>query len=149
MNKATGRRKSRELALQMLFQFDMAKQNADEVRRTFWAERMDLDQEIRAFADELFNLASGLAEEVDEIIIRNANWRLDRMPAVDRNVLRVGVAECLGHPETARPIIINEALEIARKFSTPESVVFINGVLDSVARELPEVKKPRASTRKP
>ncbi len=144
MSKATSRRKSRELALQMLFQLDMAKQDADEVRRTFWSERMDLDEDVRAFADELFGVACERAGEIDEIIERNAQrWRMERMAAVDRNLLRTGVAEFLGFPETARPIVINEALEIARRFSTPESVTFINGVLDSVARELPEVRRKR------
>jgi transcription antitermination protein NusB len=148
VSKATSRRKSRELALQMLFQLDMAKQDAGEVRRTFWAERMDLDEDVRAFADGLFGVASERAEEVDQIIVRNANWRMDRMASVDRNLLRTGVAELLGFPETPRPVVINEALEIARRFSTPESVTFINGVLDSVARELPEVKKQRPAGNK-
>ena len=149
MSKATSRRKSRELALQMLFQLDMAKQDCEEVRRTFWSERMDLDEDVRAFADELFGIASGRAQEIDQIIERNAQrWRMERMAAVDRNLLRTGVAEFLGFPATPRPVVINEALEIARRFSTPESVTFINGVLDSVARELPEVKKQRASGKK-
>ena len=143
MSKATSRRKSRELALQMLFQLDMGKQKRDEVRRTFWSERMDLDEDVRVFADGLFNVACERAEEVDQIIVRNAHWRMDRMAAVDRNLLRTGVAELLGFPETPRPVVINEALEIARRFSTPESVTFINGVLDSVARELPEVQTQR------
>lgn len=143
MSKATSRRKSRELALQMLFQLDMAKQKPDEVRRTFWSERMDLDEDVRTFADDLFNIACKHAEEVDQIIVRNARWRMDRMAAVDRNLLRTGVAEFLGFPDTPRPVVINEALEIARRFSTPESVTFINGVLDSAARELPEVKQQR------
>jgi N utilization substance protein B len=69
---------------------------------------------------------------------------MDRMAAVDRNLLRTGVAEFLGFPNTPRPVVINEALEIARRFSTPESVTFINGVLDSAARELPEMKKQHA-----
>ncbi len=66
---------------------------------------------------------------------------MDRMAAVDRNVLRTGVAEFLGFPETPKPVVINEALEIARRFSTPESVQFINGVLDSVAKELDAAKQ--------
>jgi transcription antitermination protein NusB len=143
MSKATSRRKSRELALQMLFQLDMAKQDPAEVRRTFWSEREDLDKEVRDFADSLFRVACERAAEIDEIVVRNARWRMDRMAAVDRNLLRTGVAEFLGFPETPRPVVINEALEIARRFSTPEAVTFINGVLDSVARELPETKKRR------
>ena len=148
MSKATSRRKSRELALQMLFQLDMGKQGSDEVRRSFWSERPDLDENVRAFADELFGVACERAADIDLIIERNAQrWRMERMAAVDRNLLRTGVAEFLGFPGTARPIVINEALEIARRFSTPESVTFINGVLDSVARELPEEKKPPAAQR--
>jgi N utilization substance protein B len=140
--KTGTRRKSRELALQMLFQFDMAKQEPDEVRKTFWSERKDLDEKVRGFADDLFRIALEHDKEIDELIERNAeHWRMDRMAAVDRNLLRAGVAEFLGFPKTPRPVVINEALEIARRFSTPESVQFINGVLDSVAKELGNSKK--------
>ncbi len=131
------RRKSRELVLQMLFQADMGKQSPDLVRKTFWAEREDVDEEARGFAEDLFRVASDRSEEIDELIGRHTrHWKMDRMPAVDRNLLRAAVAEFLGYPETPRPIVINEALEIARRFSTPESVQFINGVLDSVGKEL-------------
>ena len=137
MSKSGTRRKSRELALQMLFQMDMGQQTPDHVRRTFWNERKDLDEKVRGFADELFAIAAEREKEIDEIIERNAeHWRMERMAIVDRNVLRVGVAEFIGFPQTPRPVVINEALEIGRRFSTPESVQFINGVLDSVAREL-------------
>jgi N utilization substance protein B len=142
MSKSGNRRKSRELAVQMLFQLDMGKQNADQVRLTFWNERKDLDQKVRGFADELFRIGCERSDEIDQIIERNAeHWRMERMAAVDRNLLRAGVAEMLGFPETPRPVVINEALEIARRYSTPESVQFVNGVLDSVAGELGETKK--------
>ncbi len=142
MSKAGTRRKSRELALQMLFQMEMGKQNPDQVRRSFWSERKDLDDKVRGFADDLFGIAAERGQEIDQLIERNAeHWRMDRMAAVDRNLLRAGVAEFLGFPETPPAVVINEALEIARRFSTPESVHFINGVLDSVARELGEDKK--------
>jgi N utilization substance protein B len=135
------RRKSRELALQMLFQADMGRQSPDDVRRTFWSEHKSADEEVRGFADDLFRMASDRHAEVDELIERHTeHWRMDRMAAVDRNVLRAAVAELLGFPSTPRAVVINEALEIARKFSSPESVQFINGVLDSVGRELE--KKP-------
>src|SRR5580704_13162900 len=141
MSKSGTRRKSRELALQMLFQLDMGKQTTDDVRKTFWSERKDLDEKVRGFADDLFRVASERRDEIDQIIERNAeHWRMDRMAAVDRNLLRAGVAEFLGFPQTPRPVVINESLEIARRYSTPESVQFINGVLDSVARELGESK---------
>lgn len=131
------RRKSRELALQMLFQADMSRQPAEEVQRTFLGERSAVEAETRAFADQLFLAALERAREIDALIERHAeHWRVERMAVVDRNLLRAGVAEFLGFPQTPKPVIINESLEIARKFSSPESVHFINGVLDSVAREL-------------
>lgn len=136
------RRKSRELCLQMLFQLDMGKQTPEQVRKTFWSERADLDQATRAFADDLFNVATERHQEIDDLIQNHAqHWRMERMAAVDRNLLRASVAEFLGYPATPHPVIINEALEIARRFSSPESVQFINGVLDSVGKELVAEKK--------
>jgi len=133
------RRKSRELVLQMLFQADMGKQAPELVRQTFWIERDDVEEEARGFADDLFRVASGRLAEIDGLIEKHAqHWRMDRMAAVDRNVLRGAVAEFLGYPATPHAIVINEALEIARKFSTPESVQFINGVLDSVGKQVGE-----------
>jgi N utilization substance protein B len=133
------RRKSRELVLQMLFQSDMGKQTCDQVRATFWKERTDVEEEVRGFADDLFGVATDetSAEKIDQLIEASAsNWRLDRMAAVDRNLLRAAVAEMIGYPQTPKPIIINEAIEIARKYSNPESVNFINGVLDGVGKSL-------------
>jgi transcription antitermination protein NusB len=125
----------------MLFQSDMGKQTADQVRRTFWGERNTVVPDVRGFAEDLFRVAIDRREEIDQIIERHAeHWRMERMAAVDRNVLRTAVAELLGFPETPRPVIINEALEIARTFSAPESVQFINGVLDSVSRDLEKPK---------
>jgi transcription antitermination protein NusB len=131
------RRKSRELALQMLFQADMGRQSAPDVRRTFWAERNTVDEDIRGFAEDLFRVATDRAAQIDELIGRHAqHWRMDRMAAVDRNIIRGAVGEFLGYPSTPKAVVINEALEIARKYSSPESVQFINGVLDSVGKEL-------------
>jgi N utilization substance protein B len=131
------RRKSREMALQMLFQADMGKQSIDQVQRTFWAEHTGTSTEVRGFAEDLFRVATDRSAEIDKLIEQHAqHWRMDRMAAVDRNLLRAGVAEFLGYPDTPRAVIINEALEIARKFSSPESVQFVNGVLDSVAKDL-------------
>jgi len=130
------RRKSREFALQMLFQADMGRQDLEQVRSTFWAER-DAAADAKGFADDLFRLAMERCAEIDALIVRHAqHWRMERMATVDRNLLRASVAEFLGFPKTPRAVVINEALEIAHKFSTPESVQFINGVLDGVAKEL-------------
>ncbi len=131
------RRKSRELALQMLFQADMGRQEPEEVRRTFWREHNSVPDDVRGFTADLFRVAMDRRAEIDGLIERHAeNWRMDRMAAVDRNLLRAAVAELLAFPATPRAVVINEALEIARKFSSPESVQFINGVLDSIGREL-------------
>ncbi len=121
----------------MLFQWDMGKQPPEQVRKSFWAERKDTEDEVRGFADDLFRVAEERVGEIDAIIERHAqHWRMERMAAVDRSLLREAVAEFLAYPTTAKAIVINEALEIARKFSSPEAVTFINGVLDSVAKEL-------------
>jgi N utilization substance protein B len=125
----------------MLFQADMGKQTLEEVRRTFWNERDSIGADVRGFADDLFRVATDRTSEIDGLIERHAeHWRMERMAAVDRNILRAAVSELLGFPDTPRAVIINEALEIARKFSSPESVQFINGVLDSVGRDLEKAK---------
>jgi N utilization substance protein B len=138
---ATGtRRKSRELAMQMLFQGDLGKQTAEQVGKTFWLAREESDADTRGFAEDLYRVATVRAEEIDALIVSHlVNWRLERMPGVDRNVLRLAAAEMLGFKGTPFPIVINEALEIARRYSAPESVSFLNGVLDAMAKEL--VKK--------
>jgi len=131
------RRKSRELAMQMLFQGDLGKQKPEEVELLFWGSREDVDDETRGFADDLHRLATQREEEVDGLIQKHAqNWRLERMPVVDRNLLRAAVAEMLGYPKTPAAVIINETLEIARRYAAPESITFLNGVLDAVGREL-------------
>ena len=145
MVKTGTRRKSRELALQMLFQLDMGKQSSDHVEKTFWAERDDLEQDVRSFAIDLFHVAENRKDEIDGLIEKHAeHWRMDRMAAVDRNILRGAVAEFLGFPKTPKAVVINESLEIARRFSSPESVQFINGVLDSVARQLDQSYKAKS-----
>lgn len=131
------RRKSRELAMQMLFQGDLGKQKPEEVERLFWASRDDVDDETRGFADDLHRIYVRREDEIDALIQKHAqNWRLERMAVVDRNLLRAAVAEMLGFPQTPAAVIINETLEIARRYAAPESVTFLNGVLDAIGREL-------------
>ncbi len=133
------RRKSRELAMQMLFQGDLGKQKPEEVERLFWDAREDVDEETKGFADDIHRLATQREDEVDALIQKHAqNWRLERMPVVDRNLLRAAVAEMLGYPKTPAAVIINETLEIARRYAAPESINFLNGVLDAIGRELLE-----------
>jgi len=131
------RRKSRELAMQMLFQGDLGKQTPDEVRKLFWASVTDVDDETRGFAEDLYRIATSRSAEIDGLIEQHSqNWRLERMPVVDRNLLRSGIAELLGYPKTPAAIVINESLEVARRYAAPESIHFLNGVLDAVARDL-------------
>jgi N utilization substance protein B len=135
------RRKSRELAMQMLFQGDLGKQKPEEVAKLFWESREDVDDETRGFADDLHRLATEREDEVDALIQKHAqNWRLERMPVVDRNLLRAAVAEMLGFPKTPAAVVINETLEIARRYAAPESIHFLNGVLDAIGRELLETR---------
>ena len=134
---AGSRRKSRELAMQMLFQADIGKQTPDEVRATFWRAGDAVEPEVRGFAEDLFRVANANLEQIDQLIAQNSkHWRIERMPAVDRNLLRMAIGEMLGFKSTPFPIVINEALEIARRYAAPESINFLNGMLDSIARSL-------------
>ena len=127
--------------MQMLFQGDLGKQKPDEVERLFWESRDDVDEETRGFAEDLHRVATRREEEVDGLITKHAqNWRLERMPVVDRNLLRAGAAEMLGYPATPEAVIINENMEIAKRYAAPESLHFLNGVLDAIGRELLEAR---------
>jgi N utilization substance protein B len=131
------RRKSRELVMQMLFQGDLGKQTPEEVSRLFWASVTDVDEETRGFAEDLYRIANARKEEIDALIEQHSqNWRLERMPVVDRNLLRSAIAEMLGYPKTPAAIVINESLEVARRYAAPESIHFLNGVLDAIARDM-------------
>jgi N utilization substance protein B len=133
--------------MQMLFQGDLGKQTPEEVRRLFWMSRDDVDAETRGFAEDLYRMATTRQVEIDGLIEAHAqNWRLERMAVVDRNVLRAAVAEMLGYPSTPAAIIINESLEIARRYAAPESVQFLNGVLDAIARGVLKQRLDRADT---
>ena len=134
------RRKARECALQMLFAADVAEMPADEVIRSYWAElgEPDLDQTAREFATRLALQTLSNLDLLDERIRSRAeHWRISRMAVVDRNILRLAVYEFLYEP-TPRTVAINEALEIARRFSTYEATQFINGILDAIKRDLDE-----------
>jgi N utilization substance protein B len=123
--------------MQMLFQADQGKQTPDEVRATFWLAADEVKPEVRGFAEDLFRVAIDQQTKIDELLASHSrHWRIDRMPAVDRNLLRMAVAEMLGFKGTPFPIVINEALEIARRYSASESINFLNGVLDSIAHAL-------------
>ena len=134
------RRKARECALQMLFAADVSGTRADELVRIYWTELGDADVEesAREFATRLAVGTLSHLQELDERIRSRAeHWRISRMAVVDRNILRLAVYEFL-HEPTPRTVTINEALEIARRFSTYEATQFINGILDAIKRDLDE-----------
>jgi transcription antitermination protein NusB len=136
-----GRRKGRELALQMLFQWDLTKDSFHNVWRTFWTLHSESEEDVRAFADRLVEGTVENIESIDVLLARHAeHWRVSRMAAVDRNILRVACYELLHETQTPAAVVINEALEIARKFSTSESIQFINGILDSIRKEYEQAK---------
>lgn len=131
------RRKSREFAMQMLYQWEMGGNTPEQVGASFFLERK-ADDEVENFARGLFRGAVDDMKRLDQVITRHAtNWRLERMAAVDRSILRLAVYELLHDPETPPHAVINEALEIARRFSGDGSVEFVNGILDSVLKALP------------
>ncbi|MBA2501843.1 MAG: transcription antitermination factor NusB [Pyrinomonadaceae bacterium] len=140
------RRKARECALQMLFAADVAGSSVrpDELVRVYWKELGDAetDEAGREFATRIATGVMARLEELDERIrARAEHWRISRMAIVDRNVLRLAVYEFMYEP-TPRTVAINEALEIARRFSTYEATQFINGILDAIKRDL-DTEHPR------
>lgn len=133
------RRKAREFALQLLFSLDFSGEVlAWDSFRDFWAAA-DAPKETAAFARELVTGTWQHRDEIDRIIGEIAsNWSLDRITAVDRNILRLGVFELLFRDDIPPSVSINEALEIAKKFSSIDSASFINGILDQVAKMVRE-----------
>jgi N utilization substance protein B len=130
------RRIARECALQMLYEFDVGKNSENEILGTFW-QMNDHPDKVGDFANELFEGTVKRLDEIDAVIQQHAkNWRIGRMAVVDRNILRLAVFEFLSGNQTPETVVINEALEIARKYSTQESALFVNGILDSIKNEL-------------
>jgi N utilization substance protein B len=132
------RRKARICALQMLFQYDIAQPLVDELASSYWeAFGDDMGNVARDFSNNLALGAISRLDEIDALIKRRAeHWRIQRMAVVDRNILRLAIYEFLYEADTPKTVVINEALEIARRFSTFEATQFINGILDAIKRDL-------------
>jgi N utilization substance protein B len=137
------RRKARISALQMLFQYDVARPRLDELIDSYWGELAeDIGQEAREFSNRVVLGTINHLDEIDNIIAKHSeHWRISRMTVVDRNILRMAVYEFLYEPQTPAAVVINEALEIARRFSTFEATQFINGILDAIKRDLESSQK--------
>src|SRR5688572_6173540 len=128
------RRKARELALQMLFQHDMSGNAPDTILTTF-EELRKSNPNTRDFATKIFRGTVDNLAKIDEMITAQAdNCRFSRMAVVDRNLIRMSVYEFLHEDDTPKLVIIDEAIEIAKKFGTQKSSQFINGILDGILK---------------
>lgn len=138
------RTKARERALQALYQIDVAAEGIDDALSRFWRSFEPVEREVMALAEELVRGVAGHRRAIDETIESvSTNWRLDRMAKVDRNVLRLAVFELL---ETDVPVkvVLNEAIELGKKYGSESSGAFVNGVLDKVAAGLPAERRRQA-----
>jgi N utilization substance protein B len=131
------RRDGREAAVQFLYQVDAHRpEDIDGALKAFWAQN-DEPKNVAEFADDLIRGALEKMPEVDAKIRTLAdNWDFERLAVVDRNILRLAIYEMLFRPEIPPVVSINEAIEIAKKFSTAESGKFVNGLLDRAKQEL-------------
>ena len=140
MSAAHGsRRKARAYALQVLYARDVERSTDVDAALTGWSEsfELDVDDAARGFAGELVSGTVADQPAIDEVIAASSrNWRLERMSRVDRNILRLATAELKCFPDVPVKVVINEAVELAKRFGTSESPAFVNGILDRIAGAL-------------
>jgi N utilization substance protein B len=131
------RHKSREFALQMLFEWDMAQKDPKLVKRLFW-RTAHASEDTRKFANHLFEATVGESAAIDRLLgAISENWRIERLAPVDRNILRLAIYELrIKHQDTPPKVAIDEALKLAKKFSSEESPAFLNGVLDAALKNI-------------
>jgi N utilization substance protein B len=134
------RHRAREAAVQMLYQWEVGKNDIEEVVSTFWSANLPgaegAPEVVRVFAERVVRYTVSNLDKIDPLITETAeHWRLSRMAALDRLILRLAIGEFL-QAETPRNVIINEALELAKTFSGDESAKFINGILDAVKKKM-------------
>jgi N utilization substance protein B len=138
-----GRHRAREAALQMLYQWEVGRASVHEAIVTYWPAHDDgekVPEGQREFANGLVRGTIARVEEIDRLLSSHAqNWRVARMAVLDRLVLRLATYELLAEPDTPAKVVINEALELALAYSGDEAVVFVNGVLDAVRKDLKRV----------
>lgn len=147
--KPTGkRRQARELTIQFLYQHELTKEALDESLALFWETQEPLGPEVCAFAEELVRGTVQHLPAIDEKISQyTEHWDLDRIAAVDRNILRLAMYEMLFRDDIPPVVSINEAVDIAKKFSTRESGAFVNGILDRLRTDLPRPARTASDTR--
>ena len=140
-HKKDPRHRAREAALQILYQWDVGRSDVERAAATFfahqWPDAAPASETLRAFASALARDTVARLDTIDPLIAETAErWRPERMAVLDRLILRMAICELLRDPQTPRPVVINEALELARTFSTDDSVKFVNGVLDAIRKKL-------------
>ncbi|MFA4925599.1 MAG: transcription antitermination factor NusB [Candidatus Aminicenantales bacterium] len=130
------RRKARECALQILFELEFSPDHLEEILKDYWAAQ-PVKAEVKEYATWLVEGLWQHRAEIDRTIEQaSEHWRLDRMAMVDRNILRMAVFELFFEKTLPPPIIIDEAIEVARKFSGDEAAIFVNGILDGIYKSL-------------
>lgn len=128
------RRRAREIALKILYEMEVTRKDSDEALADFW-ESQPTGEEVRSFATKLVTGTSGNLSSIDALLGKHAdNWDINRMAAVDRNILRFATYELLFLDEIPPKVTMNEAIEIAKKYSTQDSGRFVNGILDRIQR---------------
>jgi N utilization substance protein B len=144
------RHESREMAVQFLYQWDAARNDLDESLALFWGHFETMpDEETRQFAETAVRGVIAHQAAIDEKIRQyTEHWELDRIAAVDRAILRLGIYEMLFRDDIPPVVSINEAVEIAKKFSTAESGKFVNGILDRLRKDLPRPARTAAGGKK-
>jgi N utilization substance protein B len=136
------RTKARERAVQALYQIDVAATDLEEALSRFWKSFEPVEREVMDLADELVRGVARNRQQIDDAIEAvSTNWRIDRMARVDRNVLRLAAHELLHRPGVPVKVVINEAIQLGKKFGSESSGAFINGVLDRIAASLPASRR--------
>jgi N utilization substance protein B len=139
------RRKAREYAIQILYAVDLNPAQLDDFLKVFW-ELHSAKPEVISYANSLVQGTLDKQQEIDELISsHSSHWKIDRMAVTDRNILRLGTFELMAEQSVPARVVINEAIEIAKKYGTSDSATFINGVLDSIHQKLVENSSQRAS----
>jgi N utilization substance protein B len=139
IHQGSQQRKARICAMQMLYQWEMGREEPARVQEMYWREVRAL--EPREYASKLFEAATSEVAEIDALITRFARrWKVERLPAVDRNLLRIAITEFRHSPEVPPAVVINETIEIAKMFSSDDSYEFLNGVLDAISKDAKEDK---------
>jgi N utilization substance protein B len=148
------RHRAREAALQILYQWEIGQTDVPSAAETFfslqWPDQAPPPEELQSLAGDLANDTVRQLSRIDALIAETSErWRPERMAIIDRLIMRLAICELLRPPGTPPPVIINEALELARTFSTEESVKFINGMLDAIRRKLEQPAEPQTHDDRP